>query len=125
MNLNIKPEVWLVRTISFDRFFVGEPGKRCLNRESQMLFPKFFHMFFMQGIEHLFIHKRHLNIPLCKFRLAICTKVLIPETFYNLEIAVKSRYHTQLLVGQGTLGRWRKAARLDKSRHQLTARCLG
>src|SRR5690625_2421704 len=125
MNLYIKPEVWLVRTISFDRFFVGEPGKRCLNRESQMFFPKFFHKFFMQGIDHLFIHKRHLNIHLRKFRLAICTKVFIPETFYNLEIAVKSRYHKQLLVGLGTLGKCKKAPRIDTTRDQVIPGSLG
>ena len=42
-----------------------------------------------EGVEYIFLpHKSHLTINLGKFRLPVCSKVLIPEAFYDLKIFV-------------------------------------
>ena len=41
--------------------------------------------------------KCHLHINLCKFRLTICTKVLIAEALSNLVVALNTANHQQLL----------------------------
>ena len=49
------------------------------------------------------VHKRHLNVYLGKLGLAVGPEVFIPETLYNLKVAVHAGYHEQLLVGLRTL----------------------
>ena len=52
----------------------------------------------LEGIEHiLLLHERHLAVDLCKLRLTVSTEVLVTEAAHNLEIAVVTGHHKQLL----------------------------
>ena len=58
-----------------------------------------------KNLEHIFLfYERHLTVDLCKLRLTVSTKILIAETLRNLEIAVETRNHQQLLQRLRTLG---------------------
>ena len=43
------------------------------------------------------LHKTHLAVNLCEFRLTVGTEVFVAETLDNLEIAVHASHHQQLL----------------------------
>ena len=52
----------------------------------------------LEEVDHVFlVNEAHLAVDLCEFRLAVGSKVFVPEAFCNLEIAVKSADHKQLL----------------------------
>ena len=45
----------------------------------------------------LLLYKAHFAVNLCELGLTVGAKVLVAETFYNLEVTVEARYHKQLL----------------------------
>jgi hypothetical protein len=55
---------------------------------------------FLEDFKHIFlVGKRHLAVNLCELRLTVGAQVLVTETLRNLEIAVKTTHHQQLLEG--------------------------
>src|SRR5690606_12998592 len=64
--------------------------------------------------QYIFLfYKGHLAVNLGKFRLSVRSQIFIPETFDNLEIAVKTTDHQQLLEGLWRLGKRIKLAWVD------------
>ena len=59
----------------------------------------------------LLLYERHLTVNLCKLWLTVSTKVLITETFTDLEIAVDTSNHRKLLK---SLWRLRKSIELTR-----------
>ena len=51
----------------------------------------------------LLVNKAHLAVNLCELRLAVSSEVLIAEALCNLEIAVETTHHQQLLQCLWTL----------------------
>src|SRR5690606_37677681 len=51
-----------------------------------------------KNMEDIFLlYECHFTVDLCKLRLPVCSEILIPKTFYDLEIPVKTGNHEQLL----------------------------
>src|SRR5579872_6099698 len=83
-----------------------------LNRFEQMLCQAF------ENVQDIFLgNEGHLAVYLCKFGLAVGTQVLIPKTFYDLEIAVEPAYHEQLLKGLRRLRQSVKLTRIHAAWH--------
>ena len=63
-----------------------------LNWQRYLYAKHFFEQFGKQSLINfnyiVYIYERELHINLCKFRLSVCTKVFVTETFGKLEIAV-------------------------------------
>ena len=59
----------------------------------------------LKELKYIFLlHERHLTVDLSELGLTVCTKILITETFGNLEITVETADHQQLLQGLRRLG---------------------
>ena len=80
----------------------------------------------LHGIEHiLLLDKAHLEVELVEFaRAAVGAAVLITETGRNLEIAVESRNHHQLLELLWRLRQRIELAWMQACRHQEVARAF-
>ena len=73
----------------------------------------------------LLLNKRHFAVDLGELRLAVGTEVLIAETFSDLEIAVESRHHKQLLVELRRLRQCVELPGVHSRRHNEVARTFG
>ena len=65
----------------------------------------------------LLVGKRHLTVYLCELRLTVSTQVLITEALGNLEIAVETTDHQQLLQGLRTLRQCIELSRVHTTGH--------
>ena len=75
---------------------------------------------FNLDIDHIInVHKAQLHIHLGEFRLAVSTQVFITEAARELEIAVISCHHQQLLVELRGLGKSEEGSRIDPAWHQV------
>ena len=74
--------------------------------------------------QNVALGERHLNIHLRELGLAVSTKVLVPETAYDLKVAVETADHQQLLEQLRGLGQRVKMARMDAAGHQEVARAF-
>ncbi len=73
--------------------------------------------------KHIFpIDKRHLEIELRKFRLAITAQILIPHAARNLKVALIAGHHKQLLELLRALRKRVKLPRLDAAGHDIVTR---
>ena len=71
------------------------------------------------------IGKGKLDIHLGKLRLAIGPEILVPEALDDLEIAIDTGHHEQLLEQLGGLGQGEELAGMGTARHQVVACTLG
>ena len=80
----------------------------------------------LKSLQHiLLLHERHLAVDLRKLRLAVRTQVLVAEAAHNLEIAVHTGHHQQLLVLLRTLRQGIELARIHTARHHEVAGAFG
>ena len=74
----------------------------------------------------LLFNEAHLEVKLVEFaRTAIRTAILVTKTGGDLEIAVKARYHNQLLELLGCLRQRVEFSRLQPCWHEEITRALG
>src|SRR5450755_2891569 len=78
-----------------------------------------------QGHHIILDHKRHLQVQLCKFWLAIRALVLVAETACNLEVAIQPTDHQQLLELLGRLRQGIELTGIKAARHKIIARAFG
>ena len=78
-----------------------------------------------QADDILLIHKAHLAVDLCELRLAVGSEVLVAEALGNLEIAVESAHHEQLLQCLRTLRQCIELSGIHARRHYEVACALG
>ena len=71
------------------------------------------------------VYKRHLEVYLGKFGLAVGAQVFVAEAAGYLNIAVVARYHQKLLVYLRRLRQGVKAALVHARGHEVVARALG
>ena len=71
------------------------------------------------------IDKRHLDVELREFRLAVGAKVLVAETARHLDVAVVPGDHEELLIELRRLGQRVERALRDSARNEIVARALG
>ena len=72
----------------------------------------------------LLLDKCHLTVNLCKFRLTVGTQILIAEATYNLEVAVVTCNHQQLLQSLWRLWQCIELVRVHTRRHNEVTRSL-
>src|SRR5262249_44835318 len=77
------------------------------------------------NLQHsILLDKRHLQVELSEFRLAVCTQVFIAHTPRDLEVLVEAGDHEQLLVKLWRLRQGKPAAWKHPTRHQVVTRPL-
>ena len=70
--------------------------RKCRDIDASDFFKKMADHIF-ENTEYIFpFYKRHFTIDLSEFRLTVCPKVLVPETFHNLIVSVETGDHQQL-----------------------------
>ena len=119
------PQVGLVVAVFQHRLGKGDMDEFLVDRlVGKLLEHAADHRF--DGIEHiLLLDKAHLEVELVEFaRAAIGAAVLVAETGRNLEIAVKSGHHHQLLELLRRLRQRIELAGMKACRHQEVARAL-
>ena len=67
------------------------------------------------------IYETHLTVNLCELWLAVGTKILVPETFGNLEVTIKTAHHQQLFQRLWTLWKRVKLSWIHARRHNKIA----
>ena len=76
----------------------------------------------LEGLYDVFLgYERHLAVNLCEFRLSVGTQVFVAEAFHDLEIAVESRHHKQLLESLRTLRQGIELSRVHARGHDEVA----
>ena len=95
-QLHAETDIRFIRTESVHCFLPGHSLDRELYIDIQYIFEQMRKQSLIDINDIINIYKRKFHIHLCKFRLTVCTKVFITETFYDLEIAVISGAHQQL-----------------------------
>ena len=80
----------------------------------------------LQMLEHiLLLHKAHFHIHLSKLRLAVCTKVLIPEAPSHLIVPVNAAHHQELLEDLRGLGQRIEFTVVNPGGNQIVSCALG
>ena len=103
-ELHAKAEVGLVATIIFHGICPRHAQERFGQFHAAQLLEQVLGHTFKGGDDILLFHETHFAIDLRKLRLAVGAKVLIAETFYNLEISVHTAHHEKLLQCLRALG---------------------
>ena len=124
LDLEAEPQVRLVRSVPGDRFRVGNAAKRRADVPAD---------FAADGLQHRLDHrehrlgtgKRHLEVELREFRLAIRPEILVAEAARDLEVAVHARDHQDLLEDLRRLRQRVELAGMDAARHKIVARAFG
>ena len=87
-----------VRTVAVHRFLPCHSLDRKLYIHIQNFLEQFCKETLVDFDHVIYIHKGKLHIDLGKLRLSVCTKILVTETFCDLDIAVTSGTHQKLFV---------------------------
>ena len=123
-QLESKARVGFIRAIARHRFLILEARQRQLDIDIQRFFEQDLEEAFVHDAHVFFFYKRHLDVDLCEVRLAIGTQVFIAEATGNLEIAIISREHEQLLKELRALRQREELARMHTAGHEVVARAL-
>ena len=126
LQFHTKTQIWFVRAKTIHRILPGHPLDRQFHIHIQYLFEQVRQQTFIYINHIVHIYKRQLHINLRKFRLTVCTKVLITETTCNLDITVITGAHQQLFEQLWRLWQCVKVSRMDTARYQIiscTFRC--
>ena len=96
MELHAKTEVRLVGTEAVHCLLPSHALDRKGNLHTEDLFEESGKQSLIDIDHVIHIDERKFHIDLGKFRLTVCTKIFITETFCDLEIPVISGAHKQL-----------------------------
>ncbi len=118
-KLHPETDVRLVRTIAVHRLLPCHPWYRQRHGHSQHFFKHFLKQPLVYINHVIHIHKGKLHIDLRKFRLAVCSQILVPETFRNLKIPVAPGAHQELLKKLRRLGKGIESSLVDTARHKV------
>ena len=123
-QLHSETEIRLVRTEPVHRLLPGHS----LDRKGHLNAEKFMEQVCQQTLvdvnDILNVHKRKLHVDLRKFRLTVCTEVLIAEAPRNLHISVIAGAHQQLFKQLRRLRQRIKAAGMNTAGHQIISGSL-
>ena len=97
MQFHAKTQIRLVAAVTIHGFGIRHAAQRRLNFLTFDFFNHFRHQPFHQAHDIVFIHKRHFQINLRVFGLAVGAQVFIAKTARELEITVIAGHHQKLL----------------------------
>ncbi|MNN13732.1 hypothetical protein D3C81_1267730 [compost metagenome] len=92
-KLHIKAQVWLVRAVFAHGICIAKTLERCFNIDIDRLFEHTNHQLLHHAQQLILSQEGSLDVYLSKFRLTVCTEILITETTSDLVITLQSRYH--------------------------------
>ena len=103
MQFHAEAQVGLVRAIAAQRFLVIHVAERAFRRNAGDGAGAFHH--FLDHVENILLaRERHLEVHLREFGLAVSAQIFVAETFDDLEVAVHSGNHQNLLEICGDWG---------------------
>ena len=95
-ELQVKPQIGLVRAVPVHRLGVADPRERGADINAGE-FPDFGKDLFGQCDHVVLVHEAHLNVELGKFRLPVGAEVLVTVAAGDLVVALHAGHHQQLL----------------------------
>src|SRR6185295_8239561 len=116
-------QVRLVRTKSIHHFCKREARKW----RSQVDVDEFENRFeesFDQGVNLIECREAHLNVELCKLRLAIGAQIFVTKTVCDLEVLIQAANHAQLFEELWRLWQCKKLSRENARRDDVIARAF-
>ena len=122
MQFHTKTHIRFVRTKTVHSFLPCNS----LNWKLDIHIQNFFKQISKESLIYIdnivYVYKGKLHIDLCKFRLTVCTKVLITETTCDLNVTVISGAHQKLFVQLRRL--WKAVERtwMDSGRNKVISR---
>ena len=125
MNLHSETHIRLVGTVLVHGIVPAHAGQRIGDIHADGVLEHLTHHAF-ESVQHvLLLHETHFAVDLSKLRLTVGAQVLVAEAAHNLEVAVVSRHHEQLLESLGTLGKGVESAGVHAGRNHEVASSLG
>ena len=125
LQLKAEAQVGLIRTEALHRLLPLHAEEGRLKIDAVELLPQTLEEAFGDGDDIILANKGHLNVDLRELGLAVGAQILVAEAAGDLEIAVKTRHHQQLLVQLGRLGQRIELAGMHAAGHEVVARALG
>ena len=117
-------QVGLVRAVAAHRVLVIEVAERAFRRDADDRARPLHHA--LDGLENILLaRKRHLEVKLREFGLAVGAKVLVAKTADDLIVAVHAGDHQDLLEDLRRLRQRVKLPVMDAARHEIIARAFG
>src|SRR6185369_3084179 len=80
---------------------------------------------FDQVVDLIECRKAHLDVEVCKLRLAISAQIFIAKTVCDLEVLIHATDHAQLFEELGRLRQCKKLSRKNARRNDVIARAFG
>ena len=123
-ELHTETQVGLIRTVALHRLDPRHTLERLRKFDVEHLFE---HIFCptLEDLQYvLLLDERHLAVDLSELRLTIGTQVLVAEATYDLEVAVVTSHHQQLLQGLGRLRQSVELIGVHTARNNEVARTL-
>jgi hypothetical protein len=124
LNRHAAAEIRLVRAVRRDRLCVRHPPKRRLDRAADDG-EDLVHQRLDDAEDRVRSCKRHLDVHLREFGLAVRAKVFIAKALADLDVAVHARNHQDLLEDLRRLRQREELARVHAARHEVVARAFG
>src|SRR5688572_25719928 len=123
-DLEPKAQIRLVAAVPLHRLSVGKPGQRRGDRLPRLT-PESGDETLAEAEHILDADERGLHIDLGKLRLPVGPQVLIPKAARDLNVAVKTGHHQQLLIELRRLRQGVEFAGLYPARYQIIAGAFG
>ena len=122
MQLHAEADIRLVGTVGVHGLGIGHPVERLRKIPAEYIVEECLDHA-LESLQHIVaLHEGHLAVYLGELRLTVGPQVLVPEAAHDLEIAVITGYHEQLL---GALGQGVELTRIHTRRHHKVAGTLG
>ena len=118
-NFIAKAQIRLIRAILVHGILPLHARQRQLNVHIQHFLKHALEKAFVDSNHIILIDKGHFQVNLGKFRLTVCTQVLVTEAAGDLHIAVHTGQHQQLLVLLRGLGQGIELTRMHTGRNQI------
>ena len=124
MQLHTKTHVRLVAAIFANHVLVKHVRKRSLRRDSRDTAGTHHHLF--DHMKNIFLPwKRHFQVELREFRLAVGAQVFIAKAFDDLEVPIESANHQNLFKDLRRLWQRVKMPLMHAAWHQIIASPFG
>ena len=125
LQLKAKTDIGLVRAEAIHGFLIRHTDKVLFHIDVVELTHQIFDKAFVHSDNIVLHHKGHFGVDLGKFRLTVCTEVLIAVATGDLEITVKAGEHQQLLIQLRRLGQSIELTGMHTAGHQIVSCAFG
>ena len=124
-QLQTEAGIGLVHTVAAHGFFILHAREGTGDVHAHDVVEHAGHEVFGHGHDLFLVHEAHLDIHLGEFGLAVGTQVFVTEAAHDLEVAVETAHHEQLLEQLGRLRQGVELAGVETAGHQEVAGAFG